>query len=189
MKYLALFEGWINEALTSDQIANEIQVACAGLGTTEPSLAKAILSIPDVLTMNKVNLALKSGFVKAFAYIIDILDYITLTEDDIDAFVKYCGYKGNKEKLIEHKHIFNEFQWYDICMRLDINDEHTETIRIYNLKKKSRLSDIGECSICFTDNTLLIPINWCLHMFCTDCYKKLYKDPCPYCRCRFTDKS
>jgi len=71
MKYLQLFEGWINEALTSDpiKIANEIQVACAGLGTTEPSLAKAILSIPDVLTMNKVNQALNSGFkTKDWAY-------------------------------------------------------------------------------------------------------------------------
>jgi len=69
MKYLQLFEGWINEALTSDQIANEIQVACAGLGTTEPSLAKAILSIPDISTMNKVNQALNSGFkTKDWAY-------------------------------------------------------------------------------------------------------------------------
>jgi len=61
MKHIKLFSGWINEALTADQIANQIQAAISGNGTEEFDLSTAIKLIPDAETMVKVNQALKLG--------------------------------------------------------------------------------------------------------------------------------
>jgi lysozyme len=61
MKYIKIFESWINEAVTADQIADQIQNASAGAGTNETSLVSAIVSIPDAASMVKVNKALKLG--------------------------------------------------------------------------------------------------------------------------------
>jgi lysozyme len=61
MKHIQLFESWINEALTLDQIAAQIQTASAGLGTDEATLTLAITSIPDVASLIKVNQILKAG--------------------------------------------------------------------------------------------------------------------------------
>lgn len=71
MKHLKLFESWINEALTADQIAAQIQAASAGMGTDEEALTSAIRSIPDAASLVKVNQALKAGHAdqqKAWAY-------------------------------------------------------------------------------------------------------------------------
>ena len=61
MKHIKLFNGWINEALTADQIANQIQAAISGNGTEESDLSTAIKLIPDSESMVKVNQALKLG--------------------------------------------------------------------------------------------------------------------------------
>lgn len=61
MKHIHLFENWINEALTADQIAAQIQVASAGIGTDEVSLTSAIRSIPDAASLVKINQSLKAG--------------------------------------------------------------------------------------------------------------------------------
>ena len=61
MKHIQLFESWINEALTLDQIAAQIQAASAGAGTDEAALTLAITSIPDVASLTKVNQILKAG--------------------------------------------------------------------------------------------------------------------------------
>lgn len=61
MKHIKLFSGWINEALTADQIANQIQAAISGNGTEESDLITAIKLIPDAEAMVKVNQALKLG--------------------------------------------------------------------------------------------------------------------------------
>jgi len=61
MKHINLFESWVNEAITADQIANQIQAASADLGTDEDLLVAAIILIPDAASMVKVNQALKLG--------------------------------------------------------------------------------------------------------------------------------
>jgi lysozyme len=61
MKHIQLFESWINEALTADQIAAQIQTATDGMGTDEDALTAAIKSIPDVYSLVKINKALKAG--------------------------------------------------------------------------------------------------------------------------------
>jgi|688.fasta_scaffold00021_184 lysozyme len=62
MKHLKIFESWVNESLTADQIADKIQIAVAGSGTAEGDLVSAIKSIPDAASMVRVNKALKTGF-------------------------------------------------------------------------------------------------------------------------------
>jgi lysozyme len=61
MRHIQLFESWINEALTADQIAAQIQTATAGMGTDEDALTTAIKSIPDAYSLVKINKALKAG--------------------------------------------------------------------------------------------------------------------------------
>lgn len=61
MKHIQLFESWINEALTADQIAAQIQAAAAGAGTNEEALTSAIRSIPDAASLVKINQTLKAG--------------------------------------------------------------------------------------------------------------------------------
>jgi GH24 family phage-related lysozyme (muramidase) len=62
MKYLKIFENWINEAaVTADQIAQQIQQAVGGTGTDEEALVNAIKSIPDSASLVKVNQSLKIG--------------------------------------------------------------------------------------------------------------------------------
>jgi len=61
MKHINLFESWLNEAATADQLAAQIQTAVSGLGTDEESLVSAIRQIPDAASFVKVNQALKAG--------------------------------------------------------------------------------------------------------------------------------
>lgn len=61
MKHIQLFESWMNEALTADQIASQIQSACSGIGTDEVALTSAIKSIPDAASLVKVNQSLRTG--------------------------------------------------------------------------------------------------------------------------------
>ena len=61
MKHIQLFESWINEALTADQIAAQIQAASAGAGTDEEALTSAIRSIPDAASLVKINQSLRTG--------------------------------------------------------------------------------------------------------------------------------
>lgn len=61
----------LNEALTADQIAAQIQAASAGAGTDEETLTSAIRSIPDAASLVKINQALKAGHAdpqKSWAY-------------------------------------------------------------------------------------------------------------------------
>jgi GH24 family phage-related lysozyme (muramidase) len=62
MKHLKIFESWVNESLTADQIADKIQTSVVGSGTVEADLVSAIKAIPDAASMVRVNKALKTGF-------------------------------------------------------------------------------------------------------------------------------
>jgi hypothetical protein len=55
-------------------------------------------------------------------------------------------------------------------------------IMVYENKKKlfTLLNHVIECGICY-ETQLNIDL-YCGHCCCIDCYPKLYKDPCPYCR-------
>jgi hypothetical protein len=57
-----------------------------------------------------------------------------------------------------------------------------DDLLVYNNKVRlfTNLNNICECAICF-DTNLNINIH-CGHIFCTDCYKKVYKKNCPLCR-------
>lgn len=61
MRYVHLFESWVNESLTAENIADQIQKATAGLGTDEESLVSAINSIPDIASLVKINKTLKAA--------------------------------------------------------------------------------------------------------------------------------
>lgn len=61
MKHLKIFEAWVNEGITADQIAANIQKAAGGIGTDETALVAAIKQIPDSASLVKVNQALKLG--------------------------------------------------------------------------------------------------------------------------------
>lgn len=61
MKYLRVFESWVNEGKTPEQIANLIQAAVGGIGTDEDALLAAIKLIPDSNTLAKINSLFKTG--------------------------------------------------------------------------------------------------------------------------------
>ena len=61
MPYVKLFEAWVNEGLTADQIAANIETAVGGSGTEEDELVKAIKQIPDVQSLANVNRSMKTG--------------------------------------------------------------------------------------------------------------------------------
>lgn len=55
-------------------------------------------------------------------------------------------------------------------------------IMVYENKKKlfTLLNHVIECGICY-ETKLNIDL-YCGHCCCVDCYPKLYRNPCPYCR-------
>ena len=61
MKYLRVFENWVNEGLTVAQLADAIQKAVGGLGTDEEALLAAILQIKNPETIIKVNQVFKAN--------------------------------------------------------------------------------------------------------------------------------
>lgn len=52
----------------------------------------------------------------------------------------------------------------------------------YEAKVKHH-SKLQICDICMSDEQkTCIPVNWCMHYVCTDCYWSLVEKPCPFCR-------
>jgi len=45
----------------------------------------------------------------------------------------------------------------------------------------TRLNNVLECTICYEDEKLNIDLH-CGHCVCTDCYRRLVNNPCPFCR-------
>lgn len=55
-------------------------------------------------------------------------------------------------------------------------------LNIYNTKVElfTRLNNIVECGICYETRLNINLI--CSHCVCTECYKRIYNSPCPFCR-------
>ena len=61
MKYLRIFENWVNEALNPNQIADLIQKAVGGIGTDETGFLSAIKQIKTANDILKINQIFKSN--------------------------------------------------------------------------------------------------------------------------------
>lgn len=61
MKYLRVFESWINEGLSSQQIADAIQKAVGGIGTDEDAFLAAVKNIKSAADLVKINQIFKAG--------------------------------------------------------------------------------------------------------------------------------
>jgi tetratricopeptide (TPR) repeat protein len=75
----------------------------------------------------------------------------------------------------------NEIKTPDILERIYKINSNPE-IMIFENKKKlfTRLNNIIECGICYETNVNIDL--YCGHLCCIDCYPKLYKNCCPFCR-------
>lgn len=61
MKYIRIFESWVNEGLAPVQIADEIQKAVGGIGTDETMFLAAVKKIKSVDELIKINQIFKSN--------------------------------------------------------------------------------------------------------------------------------
>lgn len=60
MKYVQVFENWINEGIAPMQIADEIQKAVGGIGTDEDAFLAAVKKIKSAYDLVKINQVFKS---------------------------------------------------------------------------------------------------------------------------------
>lgn len=68
--------------------------------------------------------------------------------------------------------------WTYVATKLDIPCNTNVAIRI------AKHGKLAVCNICIPDcEKLCIPVNWCMHYVCVDCYWLLEGKACPFCRC------
>jgi hypothetical protein len=93
-----------------------------------------------------------------------------------------CGIK--KIKRIELKIIVNKYlQKKETNTYNTYNTDNTDnTYNTYNTYN----TDKFHCDICYEDvDNLITKCKICTHPFCPDCWNKITKDVCPYCRSIF----
>ena len=124
--------------------------------------------------------------------------------NDLDRFKKYfLKIMTTKEvdDVDDYIHDFKKFILMDFLESINITENNFDTTQIdifkqniKNFKKEARfniletkirlftkLNHMSDCGVCLEENVLHIDLE-CGHCFCVDCYKKIDKDPCPYCR-------
>lgn len=100
-----------------------------------------------------------------------------LTGDELDILVDYGRKYNDKIKIFDTEK--TKEIWLYISEKLNLPCKYYGN---YVLKLRNSCKML-KCEICLSDNEKkCIPVNWCYHYVCTDCYMQLYDRPCPFCR-------
>lgn len=141
----------------------------------------AIEQKQDAMSMNKISL---------YYYI----------SNDIDNAYKYClmlmeKYEYNYTEIIsycKYDHLQNFIFMNTLESIPNPNSQQRELLKSIYMKCKeiiiyknkvnlfTKLNHIVECAVCY-ETQINIDLK-CGHCFCTTCYQRLYKKPCPICR-------
>jgi TPR repeat protein len=99
-----------------------------------------------------------------------------IPSDVMDSLVEYG--RANPELITQLDTPATQQAWTYIATKLGIPCNTNVAIRI------TKHSKLAICDICMSDGEKqCIPVNWCLHYACVDCYWLLDNKPCPFCRC------
>ena len=115
---------------------------------------------------------------KAFAIIVrNMLSFsIALTPENIAALTAHAT--KFPDKVAELTEEITVPIWKRAAGKYGIACDNPE----YDAKLKYH-SKLLHCEICMSDEQKnCIPVNWCMHFVCTDCYWSLVDKPCPFCR-------
>jgi tetratricopeptide (TPR) repeat protein len=101
---------------------------------------------------------------------------LPLTPDNITALTKHV--EKFPDKVAEITEEIEVPVWRRVAPKYGIAYANPE----YEAKVKHH-SKLQICDICMSDEQkTCIPVNWCMHYVCTDCYWSLVEKPCPFCR-------
>ncbi len=96
--------------------------------------------------------------------------------DIIDSLVEYG--RANPDQITQLDTPATQQAWTYIATKLGIPCNTNVAIRLTKHCKHAI------CDICLSDTEKqCIPVNWCMHYACVDCYWLLEGKPCPFCRC------
>lgn len=96
--------------------------------------------------------------------------------DIMESLVEYG--RANPELITQLDTPATQQAWTCIATKLGIPCNTNVAIRI------AKHSKLAICDICMSDGEkTCIPVNWCMHYACVDCYWLLEDKPCPFCRC------
>ena len=103
MKYLKVFESWINESANPTQIADAIQAAVGGAGTNETALLSAIKQLRSADDIVKVNQVFKSNSKYSYKTLGQAIEnelgaFDNTTKDLISAHIKKINGEAYLEK-------------------------------------------------------------------------------------------
>ena len=99
-----------------------------------------------------------------------------IPQDILESLVEYG--RRNPDQITRLDTPATQQAWTYVATKLDIPCNTNVAVRI------NKLSKMAVCDICMSDcEKQCIPVNWCMHYACVDCYWQLADKPCPFCRC------
>jgi hypothetical protein len=185
--------------------------SCKGLSISRSELAEHIIKYYDMASnygdvISKELLCVfsyQSNNIKTFAK-----HFSTIVDEQWPLNVQ--DYKERRDDLLNHDFRMQYIKWAEDVGIIEIHTKLTEYIEnnpdqtddnnmktilskinsnhyVMSYKNKitlfTRLNNITECEICY-ETKLNIDFT-CGHTVCTDCYKKIYRKSCPFCRIPF----
>ncbi len=143
-------------------------------------------------------IAINHGDDESFIHLINLIsdmyinynEIISISEDDINNIIHHAKThpKQMRELHNDHHIISNDLPpklscaWSEILIELGLEKPDITALNYFALKRKNQ-SKLAVCDICMSDGELeCIPINWCLHYVCIECYKMVWDKSCPFCR-------
>ena len=99
-----------------------------------------------------------------------------IPQDILDSFVEYG--RGIPHWITGLDTPATQQAWTYVSCKLGIPCNNSVAVRI------NKLSKMAVCDICMSEcEKQCIPVNWCMHYACVECYWQLADMPCPFCRC------
>jgi tetratricopeptide (TPR) repeat protein len=111
--------------------------------------------------------------------------YYHCVEKNYDLAKKYylMAIKLGKSVAISNiKYITTPLERYILFKNngIKFDEDITRDITIY--ENKLKMSKVEKCGICLEENVNVILLNCFFHSCCCNCYYKVYKDVCPFCK-------
>ncbi len=99
-----------------------------------------------------------------------------IPQDILESMVEYG--RQNPDHIARLDTPVTQQAWTYVACKLGIPCNTNVAVRI------SKHGRLAVCDICMSDGEKqCIPVNWCMHYSCVDCYWILEGKPCPFCRC------
>ncbi len=99
-----------------------------------------------------------------------------IPQDILDSLVEYG--RQNPDHIARLDTPVTQQAWTYVACKLGIPCNTNVAVRMVKHGKQA------VCDICMSDSEkLCIPVNWCMHYACVDCFWLLDGKPCPFCRC------